>query len=134
QKARTNRYGTAQELADELRRFLRGEPIQARPISQIARFWRLCRRHPLTSSAIAAAAVFLIAASIVSTGAYFWTKQMLQRETAALGQEKMAKALAQEKKAEADRKRSQAMQAVNDLFTIVSEDTLLNQPGTQPVR
>ena len=31
------RYATSLELSDELRRFLRGEPIQARPISALAR-------------------------------------------------------------------------------------------------
>src|SRR5262245_56905614 len=84
QKARTNRYASAQELADELNRFLRGEPIHARPISQAARFWPLCRRNPITSSAIATAALFFVAASIVMTVAWIRTSAALGRETAAL--------------------------------------------------
>src|SRR5439155_6022034 len=119
QKARTNRYGTAQELADELKRFLRGEPIHARPISQVARFWRLCKRYPITSSAIAAAVALLIAVPIITTAAYL-------RTTRALAQEKVAKALADEKTKLAQKRLRNTSQAINDLFTFVSENTLLN--------
>src|SRR5262245_7662360 len=120
QKERTRRYGSAQELADELKRFLRGEPIHARPISQVARFWRLCKRHPLTSSSIAAALVLLMAIPVITTAAYI-------RISSALAQEKIAKA-------KAIRSNKKTKQAINDLFTMVSEDTLLNQPGAQAVR
>jgi serine/threonine protein kinase len=47
------RYATALELAYELRRFLRGEPIQARPISTVARAVRWSRRHPAPAAVIA---------------------------------------------------------------------------------
>ena len=47
------RYGTAELLADDLGRYLRGEPILARPISRVARAWRWCKRNPATSTLMA---------------------------------------------------------------------------------
>lgn len=46
-KSAARRYQTAQELADDLHRFLRGDAIQARPVGYSERLWRWCRRYPL---------------------------------------------------------------------------------------
>lgn len=46
------RYQSAQELAVELERFLRGDPIQARPISRLRRCWIWCRDIPLVAGLI----------------------------------------------------------------------------------
>jgi serine/threonine protein kinase len=62
------RYRSAKELAEELDRFLRQEPILARPIGRTQRLWRWCRRHPLESLLVASLASALLVGSI----AVFW--------------------------------------------------------------
>ena len=46
------RYRSARELADDLRRWLRGEPVRARALSLPEKTWRWCRRRPALASAL----------------------------------------------------------------------------------
>jgi WD40 repeat protein/serine/threonine protein kinase len=62
------RYATAQALAEELRRFLRGEPVQARPVGRVERLWRWCRRNPSLAVTSALAVAALLAAIGLSIG------------------------------------------------------------------
>lgn len=52
EKEPSRRYQTAQELADELSRFLRHEPIHARPLTAPEKLWRWGRRKPALASLI----------------------------------------------------------------------------------
>jgi len=61
------RYLTAAALGDDLDRFLQGKPIQARPISSVARVWRWARRKPTVASLAAAVVTLLIVVAIGST-------------------------------------------------------------------
>ena len=61
EKEREKRYVSAAQLADEFRRFLAGEPIQARAITTRQRMWRWYRRHvPLVAGAYTVFTIFNI--------------------------------------------------------------------------
>jgi WD40 repeat protein/serine/threonine protein kinase len=66
EKEPTRRYQTAQQLADELNRFLSDEPIHARPVSRPERLWRWCKRKPALASFSAATALLLLTVLIGS--------------------------------------------------------------------
>ncbi len=53
-KTPSRRYATAGELADDLRRYLRDEPISARPVSRAERLGRWCRRNPVAAGLLIA--------------------------------------------------------------------------------
>ncbi|HXJ59337.1 MAG TPA: protein kinase [Verrucomicrobiae bacterium] len=68
EKEPRRRYATAEELAEELRRFLSGEPVRARPLGSMAKVWRWCRRKPALAGALAACA----AAVVLGVGGIAW--------------------------------------------------------------
>jgi WD40 repeat protein len=64
-----DRYPTAAALADDLRRWLRAEPVAARRIGPIGRGVRWCRRNPKVAAVTAAAAAIILTLS----GLYAWS-------------------------------------------------------------
>jgi serine/threonine protein kinase len=70
EKEPRKRYASALELAEDVQRFLRDEPIRARTISPVEKLWRWMRRHPVPAGLLAAGllapVVALIALSLLS--------------------------------------------------------------------
>jgi tRNA A-37 threonylcarbamoyl transferase component Bud32 len=60
QKNSASRYGSAQELADDLGRFLDHAPIRARPIGRWRRTGHLVGKHPWTMTGLATLAIFVV--------------------------------------------------------------------------
>lgn len=60
------RYSNAGELAAEMRRYLAGEPVEARPLSLWGRAGRWARRQPAAATAIALGTVLAIAGPIAA--------------------------------------------------------------------
>lgn len=67
QKNPQKRYQNCDAMADDLARFLRGEPIHARPVGMPERFWRWCKRNPLIALPSASVVALLIVSATVST-------------------------------------------------------------------
>jgi tetratricopeptide (TPR) repeat protein/tRNA A-37 threonylcarbamoyl transferase component Bud32 len=140
------RYASAAALADDLDRYLAGEPILARPVGRLERLGRWCRRNVALTAAGALAAVGLAAALVISC--LFGLAERRYAAAQARAADDLRAALetakrhadeAQARAAEAERERAraeesfrQAHEAVNKCLQ-VSED-LAQVPGVQPLR
>jgi tetratricopeptide (TPR) repeat protein len=67
EKQPAKRYESAQEVADEMRRFLVGAPIRARSIGSVERLRRWCRRNPVVAGMAGLTAILLLAITATST-------------------------------------------------------------------
>jgi hypothetical protein len=71
-----NRYQSANDLAEELRRHLAGEPIRARPISRFESAWRWARRNRLVASLSFAVGILLLCVAIGGATAAVWFQSL----------------------------------------------------------
>jgi tetratricopeptide (TPR) repeat protein len=101
QKSPERRYASAGALAEDLRRFQAGEPIQARPVGSAERLWRWCRRNPRVALLCGGAALAVVFWAVTAT----WLMVQLRRETDA---KEAARLEAETNAAEARRNADQA--------------------------
>jgi tetratricopeptide (TPR) repeat protein/tRNA A-37 threonylcarbamoyl transferase component Bud32 len=128
------RYASAKHLAEDLRRFLDGVPILARPVGTAERLWMWARRRPAMAALTATVAVSLVV--LVAGGAYF--NDLLRHERdVARGERNEAqrqRQIAQDNAALAEARFRQSKQAVDRYYSEVSENVLLDEPGLEPLR
>ena len=97
EKNPVRRFGSAAELAQDLERYLQGEPIQARALGRVERLWRWCRRNRL------AAGLFI---TIVSGSVFgFWHLSRLSGE------------LVRDSALESAAQYSEMLEVVNELYS-----------------
>jgi eukaryotic-like serine/threonine-protein kinase len=65
-KEPSRRYPSAQEMAVDLRRYLRGEPILARRANIVAKSWRWLRRRPMVAAVMLLTAVLIVAGFVIA--------------------------------------------------------------------
>ena len=97
QKEPWKRYAGASALAEDLRYFLDGKPILARPVGRAERVWRWCKRNPWVASLLGAVAASLL---IGMAGTSYYAIQAGNREQEALTNARHAR----EEKARSDRR------------------------------
>ncbi len=109
EKSPARRYASAAALGDDLRHFLAGEPIHARPVGRVERLWRWCKRQPVVASLTVAVALTLLGGIGVSSyfaiDAHCASKGRAKNEGTAIENAKQT----QKEKARADQKANEAI-------------------------
>ncbi|RMF81735.1 MAG: serine/threonine protein kinase [Planctomycetota bacterium] len=95
QKDKAQRYQSAADLAADIRRYLRDEPILARPPSAMYQLRKFARRNKSLVGGAAAVFVVLVAGVTVSTSQYIKAERARRAETA-------ARTAAEQRRAEAE--------------------------------
>jgi serine/threonine protein kinase len=116
-KEPSGRYATAQEMADDLRRFLSDEPVVARRPTFLQRTAKWCRRHRAVVGTAVLVGILVGVVGLMGATAVFWYGQ---------GQTEVQRRIALEKLELAER-------AVDDMY-IRAQPLFEKEPATDPTQ
>ena len=126
-KERTERYSSAEDLADDVRRYLKGEPLEAGPESAAYRFRKLVRRNKGPFIAAALIGIALIAGIIGTTIFAIRAAEESRRATVLAESEAVQRveadkqrALAEERTLEAEKQRALAEERTREVEEVKS--------------
>ncbi|MGI8978471.1 MAG: protein kinase domain-containing protein [Pirellulaceae bacterium] len=120
EKSPLKRYRSATEVADELRRFLEGEPSHARPTSRYDRAARWCRRRPLAAALLATTASLLVTTLVATAVGLTTTCFALRAE--------------RRERIRAEENLGLARQSVDSFLNRLSKDPRLKAKGLERLR
>ncbi|MBI1917002.1 MAG: tetratricopeptide repeat protein [Planctomycetes bacterium] len=102
QKERHKRYASAEELAEDLRRFQNGETIRARPAGKWERSIKWARRHPAIAALVAVSSLAVLALAGAAVGHDFYLRMKVAEAVAATER-------ADQKREQAEQEKKQAI-------------------------
>jgi hypothetical protein len=132
EKEPRRRYAGAADLADDLQRYLNGQPIQARPVGAWERLRKWMRRRPAVAALLAAVALGLALAA-AAVGLYF--QMLTQQRDHAIAREQSERELrgqAEQERERADRHFEHSLKVTRLLLTQVRD--LRHAPQTERLR
>jgi serine/threonine-protein kinase len=91
EKDARRRYGSAQELADDLKHWLAGEPVQARPAGRLERAVKWAKRRPALATLLGVTLLALVALSVLSANLLLARSDAEDRRKEAEGKEREAR-------------------------------------------
>lgn len=155
EKEPRKRYSSAADLAEDLERHERGEPIRARPIRLPHRLWRWCRRRPGIAGLLAGMVCVLVMAFFLVAGQWQraeanlsamtvqWTRaenlQRVAEERAAQLEAERTRAEGLQKEAERQQERAvkslaRTREVVDRFYLEITRDERMREPGLQELR
>jgi serine/threonine-protein kinase len=128
------RYASVRAMADDLSRYLVGEPVLARATGPLGHAWRWCRRH----RALAGLSLALAVALVGGLAAVTWQWQRAEGN-ARRAEDNYARAETERQQAEANLTKAEedfrrAREVVNEFCVRLSDNQLNAVPGSQPLR
>ena len=116
-----DRYATCEDFADDLGRWLRDDPVRARPMGVTERFFRWCRREPLVAGLSAAIVLVMAIGFVVSSVQWVRAEWETKRANDAVEQEKQSAQAAKESEEREKIAAAEANRAAEEARTIAAK-------------
>ncbi|HEY1381662.1 MAG TPA: serine/threonine-protein kinase, partial [Gemmataceae bacterium] len=134
EKEMHRRYATAGEMADDLRRFLHGEPIAARPVPVWEKGWKWAKRRPAQAALIGVVAAVLLVAAVGGFAFGRYKDQQAKLEEMLRKDADDKRRLAEQASERAEANFKDAREAADELLVRIGAERLQHVPQAEKLR